>query len=229
MTAIEDIRPPVPVTCAHRPLIGGLVAPYVNATLADGGVDFRSPHNARYEECWKHSKCQTCGGYLGAKSVLFGGPNQLRDRHFGEPPLCLPCAAYASRACPMVAGRMERYAIHATVSEGKRGHVCPDGCGCPGWQPTDPSVPRHAGDPAHPWYAVYVPTGSWQLTGKQVTGPCNDRKCRQEHVRLVLNGAILLARPLTVRLVSAPGQGRVWRTLTGAEVANLMPEPESVS
>jgi hypothetical protein len=217
-----ETRPPIPVTCAERPVVGGLVAPFVNLRLADGGVDFRSPHQATYERCWREGLCQTCGRALSRPSVLFGGPNQLRGRHFDEPPLCAPCALYASKACPMVAGRLERYADRERVSEGARGHVCPDaGCGCGGWAPSDPSHPDHGGDPAHPWYAVYIVPGEWQLTGRQVVTRCSDLGC--EHERLLLNGAFLTGSPLKVVLVSAPGDGRVWRTLSADEVAEVMP------
>lgn len=225
---IDDIRPPIPVSCAHRPTVGGLVAPFVNLRLADGGVDFRSPHTAAYEKCWREGLCQTCGHRLGSLAVLFGGPNQLRKRHFDEPPLCTPCAVYASRACPMVAGRQERYASHPRVSAGKRGEKCPiPGCGCGGVIPADPSRPDHGGDPAHAWYALYVRPGTWQLTGSNVRTPCSDGGCDQLHDRLLLNGAFLQVPPLKVVLASAPGEGRTWRTLSPAEVAALMPAVSS--
>lgn len=228
MTA-EDVRPPIPATCAGRPVVGGLVAPFVNLRLADGGVDFRSPHHARYEECWKSGLCQTCGQRLTHPAVLFGGPNQLRDLHFDEPPLCAPCAVYASRACPMVAGRLERYADRLRVSEGVRGHVCPDAaCDCGGWQPTDPGAPDTGGDPAHPLFACYVRPNAWQLTGKQIVTRCPDKGC--EHERLILNGALLVPSSLLkVVLVSEPGTGRTWRTLAPGEVAALLSRTEPAS
>lgn len=220
----DDVRPPIPMSCAHRPTVGGLVAPFVNMRLADGGVDFRSPHNTVYERCWRERLCQTCGHRLPRTSVIFGGPNQLRKRHFDEPPLCAPCAVYASSACPMVAGRQERYASHPRISEGKRGEKCSrPGCECGGVIPSDPEAARQGGDPAHPWYACYLRTGAWQLTGRNVACNCGERSCREK--RLLLNGAQLLAMPLKVVLASAPGEGRTWRALAAAEVAELMPEP----
>jgi len=220
-----DVRPPIPASCAHRPVVGGLVAPFVNLRLADGGVDFRTPHHATYAKCWTEGLCQTCGQPLTHTAVLFGGPNQFRDLHFDEPPLCAPCAVYASKACPMVAGRQERYADRERVAEGKRGHVCPDeGCGCGGFLPTDPSAPDHGGDPAHPWYAAYVRPGAWQLTGKKIITVCTDKGC--EHERVIINGAHLaMGSPsLKIVLVSEPGTGRVWRTLSSDEAAALCGE-----
>ncbi len=219
---MADPVPPIPATCAHRPTVGGLVAPFVNLRLADGGVDFRSPHTATYERCWLEGLCQTCGNPYGRLAVLFGGPNQVRERHFDEPPLCMPCAVYASQACPMVAGRQSHYANRARVAEGKRGHVCPDiGCPCGGFVASDPNAHDASGEPAHPWYALYVRPGSWQLTGHEVEAPCSDGGCAKLHRRMLVNGAFLRGEPLRVMLVSTPGEGRVWRRLSTEEVAAI--------
>jgi hypothetical protein len=221
---VADLAPPIPGSCAGRPVVGGLVAPYVNIRLADGGVDFRTPHQATYARCWQDNLCQTCGEQLGPTAVLFGGPNQLRTLHFDEPPLCPPCAVYASQACPMVAGRQPRYADRQRVSEGRRGHVCPDdGCTCDGFVPSDPDAYDASGEPAHPWYAVYAPTGGWQLTGKTVRVPCSDRGCL--HDRLLINGGQLTTPPRKVLLVSTPDGGRVWQRLTGDQLTAVLEPP----
>jgi hypothetical protein len=222
----EDTRPPIPATCAHRPVVGGLVVPVVNMRLADGGVDFRTRHTAAYENCWQRDLCQVCGNQLTNPAVLFGGPVQLRELRFGEAALCTPCAVYTSRGCPMIAGRMASFATREAVSAGKRGKTCTTpGCDCGGAVPTDPSATGSSGDPAHPWYACYVRPGAWQLTGNKVRYRCTDKGC--EHERVVINGALLTAPPLKVVLVSEPGHGRLWRTLTADEVAALIPEQVS--
>lgn len=211
--------PPIPASCAGRDVVGGLVAPFVNIRLADGGVDFRTPHQATYERCWTEGLCQTCGGKLGHPAVLFGGPRQIRTRHFDEPPLCTACALYASQACPMVAGRMPHYADRERISEGKRGHVCPDAsCPCGGFVASDPNAYDASGEPAHAWYALYVLLGAWQLTANEVHVRCSDGGCNRLHRRVLVNGCNLTAAPLKVVLVSAPGAGRVWRRLTPAEL-----------
>jgi hypothetical protein len=208
--------PAIPASCAHRPTVGGLVAPYVNLVLADGGVDFRSPHQATYERCWRENLCQTCGNPVGALAVFFGGPRQLAGRRFDEPPLCPPCAVYASKACAMIAGRMPYYADRERISEGRRGHVCPDAeCRCGGFQASDPDAYDASGEPAHDWYAVYVRAGGWELTGNEVKMPCTDRGCL--HKRLLINGCQLTAEPRKVVLVSTQADGRVWRRATLAE------------
>ncbi len=209
------------MTCANRPTVGGLVAPYVNVMLADGGVDFRTPHQGTYARCWRNHLCQTCGGHLGAVSILFGGPRQLYHHRFDEPPLCQPCAVYASQACPMVAGRMPAYADRTRLAEGPRGQECPDGCGCGGFTDADPDSYDASGDPAHPWYAAFVRTGRWHLTANQVTTRCYDKGC--EHTRTLINGCRLTADPIRVVLVSSPGEGRVWRRLAGDTLTAVCP------
>lgn len=219
-----ETRPPIPASCAHRPTIGGLVAPVINLRLADGGVDFRSPRQATYARCWTRRLCQTCGNPLGRPAVLFGGPNQLTSGHFDEPPLCPPCALYASRACPMVAGRQPFYADRARVSEGRRGKTCTDpACDCGGYLPSDLNAGDAGGDPAHAWYTLFVDLDGLVVTVSDVESPCPDTACRHASTRRIVSGSILTRPPLKVVLVSSPGAGRVWRRLTAAEAADLLP------
>jgi hypothetical protein len=211
-------HPPIPASCADRPTVGGLVAPYVNLVLADGGIDFRSPHQARYEKCWRGGFCQVCARPLTPLGVFFGGPRQVRTRRFDEPPLCLPCAVYASRACPMVAGRMSHYADRERLSEGRRGHVCPDDtCECGGFRAADPDSHDASGEPAHDWFAVYTRVGDWAITVHEVEVPCSDRGCL--HKRMLVNGGQLIAEPRKVVLASTQAGGRVWRRLDAEELA----------
>jgi hypothetical protein len=168
----------------------------VNVQLADGGVDFRVAHHRKWGEAWTQWRCQTCGERLLRPTVLFGGPEQVARLLFDEPPLHPECALYASRACPMVAGRQERYRGSEPVSAGARGARCyVEGCDCGGWVPhPGPSSGATPNDPAHPWYAVYVST--YRLAYDE-DGFLRGGACDREHV-------------LRVRLVSAPGRGRVW-------------------
>lgn len=219
----DDIRPPIPVTCAARPTVGGLVIPAINVRLADGGVDFRARHQAKYAKCWEQSLCQVCGHRITERAVLFASPSELARRHVDEAPLCVPCALYSAKACPMIAGRQEMFADRGRVSEGSRGKACAEpGCDCGGWRHTDPSEGEPlAGKPAHAWYAVYVRPGAWQVTASIVRSRCSDKGCW--HERPVINGGLLTGAPLKVVLVSSPGGGRVWRALSAVEVAELMP------
>jgi hypothetical protein len=191
--------------------------PWVNVTLADGGADFRSTHRARYEKSWTDCVCQSCGSPARPYAVLVCGPRQILTHRFDEPPVCPPCALYASRACPMVGGRVEVYPDRPRVSEGKRGHVCPDpSCGCAGWADIDPEHSAdQGGQPALPWYACWITPGAYQVTGHKARLRCSDLGC--EHERVMVNGAILTAEPLKILLVSEPGNGRAWCNLTDAE------------
>ena len=56
----ETIRPPIPATCESPPTIGGLVIPWINVQLADGGVDFAAQHDSRAQRCYLECLCQAC-------------------------------------------------------------------------------------------------------------------------------------------------------------------------
>lgn len=199
--------PPIPATCARRPTIAGVVIPWVNVQLADGGVDFRAQHQSRAQRCYQDSTCQVCALPIPRPIVFLGGPRQLAKLQFDEPPLHPECAVYVSKACPMVAGRMERFADRATVSSGRRGQACPDpGCDCGGWVPTPGALNDPVGGrPAHDWYAVYVSGYSLGVTAEQ-----------PDRVQVAV---VTPEQVLTVRHVSTPGVGRTW-TRTSLELAN---------
>lgn len=210
----DDMRPPIPASLAARPVRGGLAQPWVNAELADGGSDFRSTHRTRFEQSWRLCRCQSCGNPTGPRAVLVCGPRQILNGRYDEPPTCPPCAQYASRACPMVAGRTVTYPDRPRIIEGHRGEKCTDpDCGCAGWLDIDPEHSADmGGQPVLPWYAAWVVPHAWQLTGHMTMVRCSDLGC--EHERLMINGAQLLADPLKVILIAEPGSGRIWRKLT---------------
>lgn len=192
-------RPPIPARCAGRPTLGGRVVPWINVRLADGGVDFRSQHTARLRTALEEQRCQVCSEPLTMPIVLLGGPSQLKQLLFDEPPLHPECAVYTSRACPVVAGDATSLPSGPRLSEGTRGQTCVvEGCDCGGWVTNDDGR-QHATEP-HPWFAVYTygfviavsPEG--QLLGALV---------RPDEVR-------------KVRLVSRPGEGRSWTTVVDA-------------
>ena len=213
-----ETRPPIPASLAHRPVRGGLAMPWANAELADGGVDFRSPHHTRYAKAWQECRCQSCGRPTGDPAVLICGPRQILSRQFDEPPLCPPCALYVSRACPMVNGARAVYVDRPRLTEGHRGGKCPEGCGCGGWIETDPEHSAdQAGQPNLPWYACWFHPGDYQVTAHKIVSKCSDLGC--DHERLIVNGARLLVPPLKIFLVSEPGAGRIWRKLTAEQAA----------
>lgn len=205
-------RPAIPVICDHRPLVGGLVKPWVNVELADGGVDFRSRHTTRLIACFQRGLCQVCGFPLndGGHGCLFlGGPAQLRTLTFDEAPLHRQCAVYTSHACPMVAGRMNHVPSGPLVSEGKRGQVCSvPGCDCGGWVKNDtggkpPTVP-------HEWFAV---TASGYTTAVDPQGE-------------LIGGLVRPDQVIGVRRVSTPGSGRCWERVPLESVLAAYEPPE---
>jgi len=216
VTEIET-RPPIPLSLKDRPVRGGISMPWVNVELADGGADFRSTHRARFERAWKECRCQSCGNLATPSAVLVCGPRQILSGHFDEPPACPPCALYASRACPMVAGRVVTYPDRPRVVEGHRGEKCgTPGCECGGWRDIDPEHSADmGGQPVLPWYAAWIRPHAYTLTGHTATVRCSDLGC--EHERLMINGAQIDGAPLKILLISEPGRGRMWRTMTHGE------------
>lgn len=208
--AADELRPPIPATCAARPTIGGLVIPWANVQLADGGVDFRSQHESRVQLCWIECRCQLCGHLISKPPIVFlGGPRQLAALQFDEPPLHPECAVYASRACPMVAGRIDHYATGDVISNGHRGEACVDpGCDCGGWVPTPGLTASPGGDPAHDWYAVYVADYSLGVTEN-----------RPDRIHA---GVIAPEQVLAVRHISTPGVGLHWTRLSTEQLHALI-------
>jgi hypothetical protein len=192
---MAEIRPPVPLALADRPTAGGLVIPWVNVRLADGGADFRQQHRSRAERCWHGRLCQLCGKRIapGSVLVLIGGPTELADRTFHEPPMHPACAGYVTRACPVVAGRRATFASGPSPAETARGGRCPEpGCDCGGWLPSEPRGDR-APRPNHPWWAVWA----------------------RDYVIAVrpdgaLYGGHLSTEPVRVRHISDPPGGTAW-------------------
>lgn len=186
--------------------MAGLVKPWVNVELADGGIDFRSQHTNKAIMCWQDFRCQVDGQALGKQFVLMGGPDQLRSLLFDEPAMHPECAGYVAQACPMVGGRLTHYAKGDSLSAGRRGKTCPQpGCNCGGW------VEGHktralAGSPAHDWFAVHA-------IGYTVAVRPNGQ---------VIGAALETTDVVNVMKVSVAGEGYVWEP---AELpADLDPE-----
>lgn len=200
--AEQEIRPPIPVRYPQASIRGGLAMPYVNVRLADGGVDLRSQHTARAETCWRDGRCQLCGQSIEFTegAALVGGPSQIRDLVFHEPPLHRECMVYASKACPIVAGRWSHYASGPSLAERSRGKVCYEpNCDCGGWVPSpgDPG-PRHDGAPNHRWWVVFA--SRWALAAYP------DGRLH--------GGAVDIREVTSARLISDPDRGRVWERVT---------------
>ena len=134
-------QPDIPVHLAGRPSQGGLVVPWITPTK--GGVHLFGTIDAHAQRACLHGRrCQVCGQRLPGRAVLFARPADLRNACTVEPATCPRCAAYSTHACPMLAGRRDRYRAS--------GH--PALAGLP---PADDAHLRQAA-PAESWFAVWV-------------------------------------------------------------------------
>jgi hypothetical protein len=134
--------PPVPAYLAHRPTVGGLVVPYVTPRAADGRFLFGVIDPQRLASCLTGYLCQVCGRRLERPVVLLMRRRDLARQCVSEPACHPVCAAYTTRACPMVAGRMEHYRS-APVRLGEQMTHAPD-------------TAARLGQPAEVWYAVWL-------------------------------------------------------------------------
>lgn len=206
--------PPIPATCEHRPTIGGRVAPWINLPLADGGVDFRRHHRRLMELALQRGLCQVCGTRLGSPIVLLGGPEALNQLLFGEPPLHPECALYTTKACPIVAGELTKHPVGPSVSQGKRGKVCPTpGCDCAGWVPSTAQDAVDEPKATRPWYAVYA----------------TDYAIALRPDGSVFGAMLSPGQVLRVRLVSTPGEGRCWTVVSDALAEYQPPDTAQLS
>jgi len=183
--------PSIPQRCESRPLLGGLVVPYISL-VAEGRTHLGGTHGKRVAECVAHYLCQVCGQRLGDPPYLFLATQTMIDEGFsGEPALHPECAAYSAKACPMVAGRMATYSKHP---HDVTGTACNEpGCGCGGWV-SDESA--NAGRPAPSWFRVWVRT---YAIGVKEPGPVtvgNVSGC-------VFKGQIVKVRPVARAEVNA--------------------------
>ena len=182
--------PPIPQRCAGRPLLGGLVVPYISL-VAEGRTHLGGTHGKRVAECVAHYLCQICGQSLGAPPFLFlATPTMVEEGFSGEPALHPECAAYSVKACPMVAGRMATYSKHPHDVTGAPCNL--PGCGCGGWVGGESAV---AGKAAEPWLRVWVRS---YAIGVRAAGPVtvgNVSGC-------VFRGQVVKVRPVAREAVA---------------------------
>lgn len=174
------------------------MVPWVSVPLADGTHDLGNMHNATANRCFLRRLCQVCGDPLGKPMVLLLSTTGLTDMHSTEPALHPECAAYSQVACPMVAGRMDRYRSSPSRSEGKAGQTCPDpGCDCGGW--VSHGAARNAGRTAEPWHAVWCDDYT-------VTVPDEDTARAVERGVIPVGKTLgaMIPNPLRIRPVTAP-------------------------
>ncbi|MFV2172402.1 hypothetical protein ACFHW2_11530 [Actinomadura sp. LOL_016] len=143
---------PIPVRCAHRPTVRGLVVPWVTLNHPHAGHLLGQTRPDRVAACVRDRLCQTCGHTLGDRVVVICRPQDLAD-YSAEPGMHPECAAYSTRACPMLNGRMTH---HRKRPVGLGAHVCGDpACTCRAWG-DGPGKAERAGQPADEYVAVWL-------------------------------------------------------------------------
>ncbi|GAA3386310.1 hypothetical protein [Cryptosporangium minutisporangium] len=133
--------PDVPAHLYDRPEIGGLVVPWITPSI-HGVPLFGQLTDLAVAVCLTENRCQICGHPLPDRAVLFARDSDLDYRCTPEPATCPPCATYSARACPMLAGDLDRYRTgpHPAFADAS---------------PT-PSELARRGAPAEAWHAVWV-------------------------------------------------------------------------
>lgn len=183
--------PPIPQRCARRPLVGGLVVPYISL-VADGRAHLGGTRGSQVADCIANYKCQICSERLVDRPILFLATQTMIDEGFtGEPALHPECAAYSIKACPMVAGQMATYNKHPHDQTGKPCDV--QGCDCGGWVAT--GHPK-AGAPSEAWFKVWVRD---YAIGIREPGPVTVGNV----TGAVFRGQIVKVRPIASVAVSA--------------------------
>lgn len=163
-------RPPIPADLHHAPRAQGLVIPYL--TLCHRGrvaPVWGAIDPERYAVVLALRLCQVCGEALGDgegpgnQVVVFIRPQDWIRGIGPEPGLHPACAAYSTRGCPMLAGRMPTYRSNAVAAR-----IAPCGdpdCDCPQWAPPGPESDeaQRAGKPAEPWYSALINARDYQI------------------------------------------------------------------
>jgi hypothetical protein len=167
--------PPIPVRLSDRPLIAGLVVPWITARTPDGRHRFGAIDADRAARALHRRWCQICGQPLGTRFVFAMRDSDLARDISAEAGMHPECFQYSITTCPMLAGRMEQYrsAGHSELFAD---------VGISLGDPHD----RRAGRDAEPWNAVWA--GEYTV----ITDPATDLAAA-----LLLPNQILRVRPLT--------------------------------
>jgi hypothetical protein len=177
--------PPIPERCASRPLVGGLVVPYISL-VRDGRAHLGGTRGIRVAECIAARRCQICGQPITDMPILFLCTQSMIDDGFtSEPPLHAECGAYSAEACAMIAGRMATYSKNPHDATGQPCGL--EGCDCAGW--VTGTGGGKAGEPAEPWFRVWV---SGYAIGVREAGPVTVGNV----TGAVFEGRIVKTRPI---------------------------------
>ncbi|MGX1247444.1 hypothetical protein RKD46_008633 [Streptomyces pseudovenezuelae] len=102
------MNPAIPQRCAHRPLAGGLVVPWISL-IHNGHAAFGSLDAERAFRAYRDRLCQICGQELDERCFLIVHPADQARGYSPEPALHPECLPYAAAHCPMLNGAATHY------------------------------------------------------------------------------------------------------------------------
>jgi len=127
---------------AHLPTLGGLAVPWITPRTADGPYLFGAVDADLVRHAIDQRWCGVCGKPLQDRLVLLMRLSDLGRQRSYEPALHPVCAAYTTRACPMVNGTLTRH----RSSPHRLDHTM---------QPA-PDAEVRQGAQAEPWFAIWL-------------------------------------------------------------------------
>lgn len=164
------MNPSIPIHLYHRPVVGGLAAPYISVEHRDGRAVLGVVHNSRLERCLAECLCQTCGEPLRDRVVVMFRPSDKTAGYASEPGMHPECAAYSMKACPVLNGTAAK---HRTAPRNLEGQPCGEpGCDCAGWVSTDPKqADARARADVDPYFAMWLRRSDYRIVNDELGRP----------------------------------------------------------
>ncbi|MFI6041906.1 hypothetical protein ACIA8C_09745 [Nocardia sp. NPDC051321] len=177
-------RPSIPDRLADAPRSGGLVVPYITLTHRDRTRPvWGKVHAPTQRRVWRQKLCQICGHPLLDWVVVYLRPSDYGRGIGVEPGMHPECAHYSASACPVLAGRLDRY--HPDPD--RHLSACGDTrCGCRIWRRVTDEPSHLAGQPAEAWYEGWLPLSDYTVVtdhGNDTTPPITGVDVREVRLR----------------------------------------------
>ncbi|MFE9454986.1 cell envelope biogenesis protein OmpA [Streptomyces sp. NPDC006739] len=152
----------IPQRCAHRPLAGGLVVPYVTL-IHDGHAAFGVLDADKAHAAFRRRLCQICEQPLDERCFLLVRPADVVEGCSPEPALHPECLPYTAAHCPMLNGTRTHYRRSPVLASHPAGRPCSDpSCLCLS-RTTDEGHAARSGSPADRYEAWMIHTRNYQL------------------------------------------------------------------
>lgn len=153
-------QPPIPIRAVGRPTVGDLVIPIITPCHTSGVPAFGRVIESVRDAAVRGCVCQLCGQPHGDRIVVFARPMDLHRGSVTDPGLHPECAAYATRACPMLAGRRDKHRAAITNP-----HRCGDpACVCRFWVSVNPDqAAARASAPADVYLQVWISADQYHV------------------------------------------------------------------